>query len=474
MAKTCWLIVDRHGNTSLLTAQFAKLRGLKVRLIQEVDGTVPELEPSSDSLVVTSALVLEHLNGSGRLRLASFVLKGGTLYLRGGFCPGKEYPDLTFGANRIRTLDECRATRFYFTRSSLLPKALQDESFDALAVTFGAELTGNWYEELMGGVFESGRVRPIIFAQHLGMGTVFYDLTTLPDETSQETPLTTRLAEPSSRPGSVGALAAVDRVAFKEPRQPSAVGLVIDDRPANFDYFSTFPLKRLLSHLRSRLSGVHIDFAWVPSDGSPSVKYVETMKNFEVGFVWHGFARHVDHRTIADLVGELESGKRMVSAIMERYGVRFQPVMVFPFERSNAAAKRVLEEHGFIACAEAPKNPALDKDPLPPYLFSSVAGIFSPSGNFVTLYRYPVEYFTADMMLARASLGLPIIAAAHPGDVALRRLSPLRFNSGSVSHFDFILDFAAKKGLRPRSLEEIAREVIEESPNSRVLAQVSG
>jgi hypothetical protein len=63
-------------------------------------------------------------------------------------------------------------------------------------------------------------------------------------------------------------------------------------------------------------------------------------------------------------------------------------------------------------------------------------------------------------MLARAALGLPIIAAAHPKDAALKRLALLRRDAGSMARFDQTAEFAAEKRLRPGSLELIAREMI--------------
>ena len=68
--------------------------------------------------------------------------------------------------------------------------------------------------------------------------------------------------------------------------------------------------------------------------------------------------------------------------------------------------------------------------------------------------------------IAIAALGMPILAFGHPKDVGLRRLSRFAVRGGTFSHFDDVLDFAAVKGLRGRSLEETARELFDESSES--------
>ena len=62
-------------------------------------------------------------------------------------------------------------------------------------------------------------------------------------------------------------------------------------------------------------------------------------------------------------------------------------------------------------------------------------------------------------MIAHAALDLPIIASAHPFEVGLRRCAALFRPYAPVSaHFDEVAAFAREKGLRPSSLEELARE----------------
>ena len=73
------------------------------------------------------------------------------------------------------------------------------------------------------------------------------------------------------------------------------------------------------------------------------------------------------------------------------------------------------------------------------------------------IYRDAIEVLTRDRMLALATLGMPIVALAHPRDLALRRFR--RGDPADVSYFDSVLTFAAEKSLRPMSLELIAAEV---------------
>jgi hypothetical protein len=77
------------------------------------------------------------------------------------------------------------------------------------------------------------------------------------------------------------------------------------------------------------------------------------------------------------------------------------------------------------------------------------------------LRRYLAPELTRDKPLANAALDLPIIAAAHPFEVGLRRFTCIyRPWEAPSRHFDEVLSFAREKGLRPLSLQEIAQEMI--------------
>ena len=68
-------------------------------------------------------------------------------------------------------------------------------------------------------------------------------------------------------------------------------------------------------------------------------------------------------------------------------------------------------------------------------------------------------------MLARAALGMPIIAAAHPRNAGLRRFVKTRRDSEALADFDDVLDFMATKKLRFESLEELAVEALAAGAN---------
>jgi hypothetical protein len=83
------------------------------------------------------------------------------------------------------------------------------------------------------------------------------------------------------------------------------------------------------------------------------------------------------------------------------------------------------------------------------------------------LRRFPASFLNYDQMLALAALGLPIVLTVHPEDLRFRNFG--LWNSPRwLNHCDGVLRFAAAKGLRPLSLEQIARESIEESLHREV------
>jgi hypothetical protein len=152
--------------------------------------------------------------------------------------------------------------------------------------------------------------------------------------------------------------------------------------------------------------------------------------------------------------------------------------MIFPFEVSAPKQFPLLAQAGFLASVEAPQaeflasdgkltNPCADPhlpspcaDPhLPRYLGDSLPAHVDVTSDLTILYRYAASSLTRERMLAMAALGLPIIAAAHPKNVGLKRFSRFRDRGGDFSHFDEILKFASSKGLRSLSLEHIAIEV---------------
>jgi hypothetical protein len=163
----------------------------------------------------------------------------------------------------------------------------------------------------------------------------------------------------------------------------------------------------------------------------------------------------VDHRTLIDFDQELESGRSLVNGISTRYQVRFQPIMIFPFEKDTAQANDLLHQSDFIA-----KAVCYDSARATPGCFRlrSLQNRNSFGHSLAIIYRNAVEDLSRDRMLALAVLGMPICALAHPRDLGLRRLERHN-NLAAVSYFDPILEFAKEKSLRAMSLEEIAAEV---------------
>ena len=321
-------------------------------------------------------------------------------------------------------------------------------------------------EELLTVRHLDGVERVAIFSLRYGRGCVIYDLAP-EDEAGADVPLVELLANREVRHRNVGALIAVNRLVGMEPTQLPPFNLTIDDRPASFDHFNAAPLSALLRHIDYLCPGAHTDFAWTPSHTRPCRGYLKTMRDFSTGFVWHGLSRHVNHRVILNPAAELMEGRRRVRRIEQRFGIRFQPIMIFPFELSAPKQFPLLAQAGFLASVEAPQaeflagkltNPCADPH-LPRYFGDSLPAHIDVTSDLTILYRYAASSLTRERMLAMAALGLPIIAAAHPKNVGLKRFSRFRDRGGDFSHFDEILKFASSKGLRSLSLEHIAIEV---------------
>jgi hypothetical protein len=307
-----------------------------------------------------------------------------------------------------------------------------------------------------------GLPHPVIFAIEHGAGSLICDLTGVPSDTIQSGgdhpgALVRLLENAATRMSAAAPMIAVARAARLDPVGAVACDIVMDDRPANWDYFNVGELRRFLQYLRNRCSRIHVDFAWTPDQNRASRRYVQTLKQFNAGFVWHGLLRHVDHRSVSDPDRDFAQGCRLVKDISRRYEVSLQPVMVFPYEKGTARCIDLLKRNGFIANAETP-----DRDHPTEFEFSQAGS------QFVTLTRESIETLTRDRMLARAAAGLPIIAAAHPRNAGLRRLAQLRRQRGVLTDFDTLLDFAAEKRLRPQSLAQIASEWLEKHTGQNI------
>jgi hypothetical protein len=330
---------------------------------------------------------------------------------------------------------------------------------DALACA--SDLSGS-AEPLLLARNRDGVELPVVFAHRVGSGAIICDVQ--PAAQSIDTPLIWRLADPAQRCANISALIAVDRAAGREVSRPPPFNLTIDDIPLGYDYFNESQLEEFLAHIGRRCASVHLDCAWIPDSRWISRKYVGLLKDHGAGFVWHGIHRHVNHQNIDDPIAEMAAGKRAIAAIMERYGVEFQRMLIFPYERAHHRVEHLLQNEGFLAAAEQPR---LDED-VPgeaEYLRYCNASCTHESG-LRFLHRYEAAFLTRDRMLAIAALGMPILAFGHPKDVRLRRLASLIERGGTFSYFDEVLDFAAAKSLPGRSLEETARELFDLRPES--------
>jgi hypothetical protein len=403
----------------------------------------------STALIALNFETLRLIGGEGRRRLKRCIEIGATVYVRGRLSQGCVYSLSPFFNQRFASASKrCRGYRF--SDHPILPSAIAGERVAAsLDMAVATDLDDQCIQPLAFGVDASGQELLSIFAIDVGSGRIIFDLN--PDDGSHHSSLLEELSDPCARVSAIGALAVVDWVGGRNPRETTPINLVIDDRPVNYDYLSIGRLKVFLDHLEALYPGVHVDFAWTPLHANPDRRYVNLLKHYNSGFVWHGFLRHIDHRTIAGFEHELAKGRILVHQISRRYDVRFEPVMIFPFEKDTPKADALLRQSDFIAKARC-----YSEDLATPHCFRlrSLQNDNSRSDSFVAIYRYSVEQLTRDHMLALAILGMPISALAHPRDLALRRVE--RHNSAAVSYFDPVLRFAKTKLLRPMSLEDIA------------------
>ena len=460
---TCFLIDSAASAAGWAAARFSRLRGSRLVQCRDLDALPGQLPQGS--MVAISASRLPELSGRHRRHLARLVGGGATLYVRGVAPPSVTLDLRPFAPIELAIAPERRAVGYRFTASKMLPAALAgEEMVGGLFEILGVERRLNpSIEELLIVRHVDGVERAAIFALRHGGGCAIYDLHP-EDETGADTPVIAWVARRELRNQFAGALVAANRAAGIDPEQLPPFNLVIDDRPLNFDHFNVAPVSALLRHIERLCPGAHTDFAWTPCHTSPCRGYLETMKKFSTGFVWHGLCRQVDHRTIAHPAAELAEGKRMVERIGRRFGIRLQPIMIFPFERPAPKQFPLLAQAGFLAGVEEPRHPSCSDSHLPGFLADSLPSHTDAASGFTVLYRYPAISLTRDRMLAMAALGLPIIALAHPEDVGLRRFSRFWDRGGNASHFDEVLRFASSKRLPSRSLEDIAAAVINVQP----------
>jgi hypothetical protein len=445
----CWLI----GNSPELPSaagRVARLRGLDVEICSADGAAIPSPPAVRNQLIAINFDLLARLEPDAKARLREFAESGATIYVRGALEPGRRFSLLPFSDQQFEFLNK-PAAGYQFSTHPILPRAIAGERVTTqLNMPLAAGLDDS-VRPIVSSLHRSGFGTPSIFSIDVGAGLAIFDLH--PDDEYDERDLLAELTTPSRRVASVGALAAVDWAAGRNPAIPVPINLVIDDRPINYDYFNAGQLRAFLRHLDDQCPGIHTDFAWTPSHTRPHREYLNVLGQYNTGFVWHGFLRHVDHRTVTDYESQLDAGRARVDEITHKYRVRFQPVMIFPYEKDTPRAAELLRRTGFKAKVESMGG----SPPADYYRLPGIGDEPLSDDQFSVVFRDSIDLLTRDRMLALATLGMPVIALAHPRDLSLRRFR--RGDPTAVSYFDSVLTFAAEKSLRPMPLEQIAAEV---------------
>lgn len=443
-------LIGNSPEFPLAAGRVARLRGLGVELCLPDCAALPSGFAARNQLIAVNFDLLSRLDPATKTRLRQAAESGATIYMRGGLEHGRVYSLRPFSDQRFEFSIK-PADGYQFSTHPILPAAIAGERVAGRLDMPHAAGLEDPARPILSSVDRFGPARPSIFAIEIGAGIAIFDLHA--DDEVEDLELLAALAEPSRRAATVGALAAVDRAAGRNVAIQPAVNLVIDDRPVNYDYFNAGKLDGFLRHLEAQCPGIHTDFAWTPIHTRPHRRYLEVLSRYNTGFVWHGFLRHIDHRTITDFESHLSAGRACVDEISREYGVRIQPVMIFPFEKDTARAEELLRRAGFVAKVQSAGG-------FPPpayYRLRNVAEEPPLDDSFSVVFRESIDLLSRDRMLAMATLGMPIVALAHPRDLALRRFSGR--DRGAISYFDSVLRFAADKSLRPKSLESIAAEV---------------
>ena len=428
----------------------ARLRGLEVEVCPADEAAIPSPSAACNQLVAINFAQLARLEPDAKARLREAAESGATIYVRGALEPGRRFSLMPFSNQQFEFANQ-PVGGYQFSTHPILPDAIAGEGVIANLNMPMAVGLDHSVDPIVSSLHRSGFATPSIFSIEVGAGIAIFDLH--PDQGYDEHELLTELSAPATRAASIGALAAVDWAAGRIPAIPASINLVIDDRPINLDYFNADRLQAFLQHLDDRCPGIHTDFAWTPTYTRPHRRYLDVLASHNTGFVWHGFLRHVDHREITDYESQFEAGRARVEEITRQYGVRIQRVMIFPYEKDTPRATELLRRTGFVAKVQSMDGPP----PANYYRLRSVADEPSFYNEFSVIYRDSIEVLTRDRMLALATLGMPVVAIAHPRDLSLRRFR--RGDPADVSYFDSVLAFAAEKSLRPMSLELIAAEV---------------
>lgn len=434
--------------------QFAELRGFRPSRLRHDAGLATE-NANGARLITLRWNDWARLPDESALGLVGLVSEGAVLYVGGGVEPGRSYSLKPF-SNRWFETSECSGS-YRLADSGPIPYVLRGESFNTDASILGARGLEGDIRVIASATAEQGAALPIVFASAHGNGWVIYDLANEHGAESETTPIISRLIDPVRRVRELGSLIAADLAAGRDFEHPGFYNLMLDDRPINHDHLCTGRLHRWLSHMRRLAPDFRLDCAWIPSQARPTRRYVEILKEFNVGFVWHGFLNHTDHSQIADPSEHLRRGREMVRLISERFGVTIQPMMIFPMDRRNEESVRCLRDGGFEAMAEYAEVHPQHENYLPAYLRYSTPLRHAGSIGFAAMRRHPVQAINRDLMLALGALGLPVIAVAHPFHIGLKRF-PWKVKE-DTAYFDGVIRFAVQKNLRPRPLMDLFNEI---------------
>jgi hypothetical protein len=473
-APVCVLIADsRRERFPLVTYQWVALRGMRCQYIDLATADFYAAGLGQRTLLAMSYPTLLSLDASELCALRNAVSNGATLYVRGGFSAGR-CSLAPFASGDFLVEPAKRVGGYRLADHPLLPRVLRNETVEAAVELPAARIADATVSTLAARSGDGAENLPFIFAVPCGDGVVIHDL--LADEVpvGAMTPIARRMADPAGRCFDLGALAAVNHASQRSADKVSAYNLVLDDRPRNFDYFNVSRVTRWLAQVEQACPGTHVDFAWTPEYNHPSTRYISALKRFNTGFVWHGLWRHVDHRRVEDPCADHQRGLRLVDEISRHYSVRFQPIMILPFQDVDVRMLLYLRDAGFSAAVfHGDPRPGIPNS-LPAFMHYSTFWHDAYLDFLPVLRRYLAPELTRERLLANAALDLPIIAAAHPFEVGLRRFAGIyKPWEPLVLHFGEVLTFAREKGLRPLSLEEIAREMLDAPVPNREAADVA-
>src|SRR5271170_2588609 len=140
-AASCLLITDtRYERFPLLAAQFAALRGIECWRMDLAGADFSEAGFAPNVALAISHSTLASFNPAEMRALKAIVLRGASLYVRGGFPTGQTCSLAPFGLGAFR-VRSCEATDGYrLADHPLLPQVLRNETVKAPLELPGAQI----------------------------------------------------------------------------------------------------------------------------------------------------------------------------------------------------------------------------------------------------------------------------------------------------------------------------------------------